>query len=111
MGDVFSADVSRIRQWQNLMRDITDITDSAVRDFEAEARSCLDWVGRDDSMAEDLRPRDQKERKDTTETGTSLMQAIAGISTALRVNGNVIQGAQNNASEAINDESSKSGKH
>ncbi|MGW0812777.1 hypothetical protein ACWD00_05905 [Streptomyces viridiviolaceus] len=111
MGQVFSADVSRIRQWQNLMHDITEITENTVRDFEAEARACLDWVGRDDSMSEDLRPRDQKERETTTNTGASLMQAIGGIALALRVNGNIIQGAQDDAHEAIDNASGKSGKH
>ncbi|WP_121708669.1 hypothetical protein [Streptomyces sp. E5N91] len=111
MGEVFSADVSRIRQWQNLMSDITEITDNSVRDFEAAARACLDWVGRDDSMAENLRPRDKKEREGASETGTSLMLAIGGISRALQVNGNVIQGAQNDAHEAIRDASKSSGKH
>ncbi len=111
MGEVFSADVSRIRQWQNLMRGITEITDDTVRDFEAAARACLDWVGQDDAMAQDLRPRDQKERESATNTGTALMQAVAGISRALQVNGNVIQGAQNDAFDAVRDESNKSGKH
>ncbi|MGW2295918.1 hypothetical protein [Streptomyces violaceorubidus] len=106
--DVFSADVGRIRQWQKLMGDITDITDNVVRDFESEVRACLDWVGQDDSMAKELRPRDQKEREGATKTGTSLMEAIGGITTALNVNGNVIHGAQDDAYDAIK---KKSGKH
>ncbi|MEU6290881.1 hypothetical protein [Streptomyces sp. NPDC046988] len=111
MGEVFSADVSRLRQWQKLMGEITDITDNVVRDFESEARACLDWVGQDDSMAKELRPRDRKEREAASNTGTSLMEAIGGISRALHVNGNIIQGAQNDAFDAIKNESSKSGKH
>ncbi|MFJ7495160.1 hypothetical protein ACIQZB_28975 [Streptomyces sp. NPDC097727] len=111
MGDVFSADVSRIRQWQKLMGEITEITDNVVRDFEAEVRACLDWVGQDDSMAEELRPRDIKEREGASNTGRSLTEAVAGISRALNVNGNVIQDAQNNTFDAINNESNKSGRH
>jgi hypothetical protein len=111
MGQTFSADVARIRQWQNIMREITNITDNAVGDYEAEARACMDWVGQDDAMAENLRPRDKEEREGVSTTGTSLTLAISGVARALQVNGNYIQGAQNDANEAISDAARKSGKH
>ncbi|MEV7080021.1 hypothetical protein AB0N88_15940 [Streptomyces sp. NPDC093516] len=110
MGDQFSADVSRIRQWQSLMREIAKITDGSVRRFEDGVRATYGWTG-DDQFGKSLAERDKKERENTTTTGTSLMQAISGISTALRANGNVIQGAQNNANDGISDEANKSGKH
>ncbi|MFF3606789.1 hypothetical protein [Streptomyces sp. NPDC002463] len=111
MSEVFSADVSKVKLFADLMREIEAITGDAVGRFEDGARTCLDWVGRDDEMFEQLSPRDRKEREDTTKTGTSLMEAIAGISRALKVNGDIIQGAQNDVHEAIDDASRKSGRH
>ncbi|WP_030186762.1 hypothetical protein [Streptomyces violaceorubidus] len=111
MGEIFSANVQDIEKWRSLMKSIAEITDNTVRDFEASARTTLDWPGRDDSLAKDLRPRDKKERDGTTETGASLMLAISGISKALQVNADVIQRAQNDNNEAINDASRKTGKH
>lgn len=111
MGDVFSASTGHIHRAAQIFAEIRDITDHAVGDFDAACRASSGWVGRDDSMARELGPRDQKERQGTTDTGTSLMDAVAGMARALNVNGNLIQGAQNDAFEAIDDQASRNGRH
>ncbi|MGW2463045.1 hypothetical protein ACWEOA_36665 [Streptomyces sp. NPDC004457] len=111
MGDVFSANATAIHTWAGIMDEIAEITGHAVADFEAAARRCADWPGVDDSMAEQLRPQDAKERKGTVEAGTALMEAIGGMTRVLNLNGDIIQGAQNDAIEAIDDQASRSGRH
>ncbi|MGW2299425.1 hypothetical protein [Streptomyces violaceorubidus] len=97
MGEVFAADVSRIRQWQTLMGDITGITDHIVRDVDAQARSCAGRAGQERATAGELRDRDRGEHDGSRKTGTSMMQAIGRGFRALKVNGSLIQGARNDA--------------
>ncbi|MGW3496386.1 hypothetical protein [Streptomyces sp. NPDC001020] len=111
MGNVFSANPADIHRWARIFAEIKDITDNSVREFEDAARRTAGWVGQDDSMARELGPQDEKERKGASETGTSLMEAIAGMARALNVNGNIIQGAQNDAFEAIDEHASRTGRH
>ncbi|MFF2730264.1 hypothetical protein ACFVS9_20510 [Streptomyces sp. NPDC058008] len=111
MGDVFAASPGDIQRAARIQAEILDIVNNSVRDFHDDAARSAGWVGRDDSMARELGPRDAKEREGSEETGTALMEAIAGMARVLSVNGHVIQGAQNAAFEAIGEQTSKSGRH
>ncbi|MER6169529.1 hypothetical protein [Streptomyces violaceorubidus] len=106
MGEVFAADVSRIRQWQTLMGDITGITDNVMPDVDAQARSCAGRAGQERATAGELRDRDRGEHDGSRKTGTSMMQAIGRVFRALKVNGSMIQGARNDAYDT-----DKSGRH
>ncbi|MFF4792917.1 hypothetical protein ACFY2M_24795 [Streptomyces sp. NPDC001276] len=87
-----------------------DIVHNSVREFHDDAARTAGWVGKDDAMARELGPRDDKERKGTEETGAALMDAIAAMARALNLNGNIIQGAQNDAFEAIDNQASRNGR-
>lgn len=111
MGDVFSASPGDIQRAAQIQDQIMAIVNNCVREFHDDAARCAGWVGQDDSMARELGPRDEKERKGTEETGTSLADAIAGMARVLNLNGNIIQGAQDDAYEAIDDQASRTGRH
>lgn len=111
MGDVFSARPGDIHRAAMIQGEIMEIVGNCVREFHDDAARSGGWVGQDDSMADELRPRDEKERHGTEETGASLMDAIAGMARVLHVNGDITQGAQNQANEAIDDQNSRTGKH
>ncbi|MFJ3672578.1 hypothetical protein ACIPSE_39580 [Streptomyces sp. NPDC090106] len=110
MGNVFSASPGDIQRAARIQAEILDIVGNSVRLFHDDATRTAGWVGRDDSMARELGPRDEKERHGTEETGEALMEAGDTMARVLSMNGNVIQGAQNDAYEAI-DDASKSGRH
>ncbi|MFJ4622380.1 hypothetical protein [Streptomyces sp. NPDC088812] len=111
MAEQFTADTVAIREAARIQGQLTDLAGTCVREFVSAAARTAGWVGQDDSMARELGPRDEKERHGTEETGASLMEAIINMAGALDVNGGVIQNAQDDANEAIDDHASKTGRH
>ncbi|WP_399895595.1 hypothetical protein ACGH7X_39720 [Streptomyces sp. BBFR51] len=111
MENVFSASPGDIRMVARFQHEIMQIARSCVREFNADTARSAGWYGHDDSLAKELGPRDAKEREGAEEAGTALSDGASGSANLLAENGGFIQGAQDDAQEAIDEHASRSGRH
>jgi hypothetical protein len=79
MSDRYYGDPRRIEAGTRQLDEIAKMAQSIASDFLDEISATVTWPGTDDEYAQQMRPKERKERQATKDTCTAVRDAIVGI--------------------------------